>query len=80
MAVDAVRWAVRSPHTRCCRIVLQSDSTEAVGALRKGRSSRRPLLRHCWRLAALTLARQLTVKAQRLSTTNNFADGPSRSR
>ena len=78
--VDAVRWAVRSPATRRCRIVLQSDSTAAVGALRKGRSSRRPLLRHCRRLAALTLAEQLTVEARWTPTTKNFADGPSRGR
>ena len=36
--VDAVRWAVRSPGTRRCRMVLQADSTAAVGALRKGQS------------------------------------------
>ena len=69
-----MRWAVRSLHTRSCRIVLQSDSTVAVGALRKGRSSRHPLLRHCRRLTALTLAEQLTVEARWLPTTTNFAE------
>ena len=52
--VDAVRWAVRSSQIRRCRLVVESDSTAAVGALREGRSSKRPLLRHCRRLAALT--------------------------
>ena len=69
-----MRWAVRSLHTRSCRIVLQSDSTVAVGALRKGRSSRHALLRHCRRLTALTLAEQLTVEARWLPTTTNFAE------
>ena len=78
--VDAVRWAVRSSATRRCRIVVQSDSTAAVGALRKGRSSRRPLLRHCRRMAAITLAEQLTVESRWTPTTKNFADGPSRGR
>ena len=78
--VDAVRWAGRSSRTRRCRLVVESDSTVAVGALRKGRSSKRPLLRHCRRLAALTLAEQLTVEARWTPTTKNFADGPSRGR
>ena len=80
VAVDAVRWAVRSPSTRRCRLVLQSDSTAAVGALRKGRSSKRPLLRHCRRLAALTLAEQVALEARWIPTSKNFADGPSRGR
>ena len=78
--VDAVRWAVRSSRTRRCRLVVESDSTAAVGALRKRRSSKRPLLRHCRRLAALTLAEQLTLEARWTPTTKNFADGPSRGR
>ena len=80
VTVDAVRWALRSSRTRRCRLVVESDSTAAVGALRKGRSSKRPLLRHCRRLAALTLAEQLTVEARWTPTTKNFADGPSRGR
>ena len=69
-----------SSRTRRYRLVVESDSTVAVGALRKGRSSKRPLLRHCRRLAALTLAEQLTVEARWTPTTKNFADGPSRGR
>ena len=68
VTVDALRWAVRSSQTRRCRFVLQSDSSAAVGALRKGRSSRRGLLRHCRRLAALTLAEQLLVEGRWLPT------------
>ena len=64
VTADAVRWTIRSPGTRRCRLVLQSDSTAAVGALRKGRSSKRPLLRHCRRLAALTLAEQVALEAR----------------
>ena len=80
VVVDAVRWATRSPSTRRCRLVLQADSTAAVGAVRKGRSSQRSLLRHCRRLAALTLATQLTVEGRWTPTSKNFADGPSRGR
>ena len=80
VVVDAVRWAIRSPSTRRCRLVLQADSTAAVGAVRKGRSSQRSLLRHCRRLAALTLATQLTVEGRWTPTSKNFADGPSRGR
>ena len=33
VTVDAVRWATRAPGSRRCRLVLQSDSTAAIGAL-----------------------------------------------
>jgi hypothetical protein len=77
-AVDAVRWASRAPKTRACRLVLQGDSAVAVSILRKGRSSTPALLRHCRRLAAVTLAHQITVEARWISTTRNMADRPSR--
>ena len=77
--MDAVRWAARLPGTRQCRLVLQSDSTAAVGALRKGRSSRRLLL-HCRRLAAIKLAERIALEGRWIPTTRNFADGPSHGR
>ena len=52
----------------------------AIGALRKGRSSKRPLLRHCRRLAALTLSERLALEGRWTPTSKNFADGPSRGR
>ena len=39
-----------------------------------------PLLRHCRRLAALTLAEQVALEARWIPTSKNFADGPSRGR
>jgi hypothetical protein len=77
-AVDAVRWASRAPRTRACRLVLQGDSAVAVSILRKGRSSTPALLRQCRRLAAVTLAHQITIEARWISTTRNMADRPSR--
>ena len=77
-AVDAVRWACRSARTRRCRLVIQLDSAVAVSVLRKGRSSRGALRRHCRRLAAMTLAEAISVEARWVPTSRNMADQPSR--
>ena len=77
-AVDGVRWASRAPRTRRCRLVVQSDNADAVCWLRKGRSSRPGPLRHCRRLAAVTLAEQIAVEARHVRTHANMADQPSR--
>ena len=77
-AVNAIRWACRAPRTRCCRIVLQSDSAVTVGVLRKGRSSRSGLLKHCRRLAAMALVEQIAVESRWVPTNCNMADQPSR--
>ena len=76
--VTAVRWAARAPATRRCRLLLQTDSAVAVGACRKGRSSRFGLLRQCRRLAAVTLAFQISPEVQWIPTELNMADHPSR--
>ena len=76
--VDGVRWASRTSRFRRCRLVLQSDSAVAVGALRKGRSSAPELLRQCRRLAAVTLASALALELRWLPTDRNMADRPSR--
>ncbi len=59
---------------------MQGDNGDAVGWLRKGRSSRPRPLRHCRRLAAVTLADQISVEARHVRTNRNMADQPSRSR
>ena len=77
-AVDAVRWACRSSRTRRCRMVVELDSAVAVSVLRKGRSSRGALRRHCRRLAAMTLAEEIALEARWVPTSRNMADQPSR--
>ena len=59
---------------------MQGDNGDAVGWLRRGRSSRPGPLRHCRRLAAVTLADQISVEARHVRTHRNMADQPSRSR
>ena len=75
-----MRWACRAPRTRRCRLILQSDNGDTVCRLRKGRSSRPGPLRHCRRLAAITLADRIAVEARHVRTDRNMADQPSRSR
>ena len=76
--VLAIRWAARSRRTRCCRLVVQSDSAAAVCAMRKGRSSRPGMRRQCRKIAALTLAHRITVEYRWVATDRNMADQPSR--
>jgi hypothetical protein len=75
---NAVRWASRAPRSRNCRICLQSDSAVAVAVARKGRSSRPGMLKHCRRLAAVTLTEQIALEARWVATSKNMADRPSR--
>ena len=77
-ALTGVRWACRAPRTRRCRLVLQSDSSVVVSAMRKGRSSKPGLLNRLRRLAALTLAERITLVARHVPTDRNMADAPSR--
>ena len=76
--VDGVRWASRASRFRRSRLVLQSDSAVAVGALRKGRSSAPELLRQCRRLGAVTLVSALALELRWLPTDKNMAHRPSR--
>jgi len=76
--VDAARWATRARRTRACRLVVQSDSAVAVGAIQKGRSSRPGLLQQCRRLAAVALAERLCLEMRWVATSVNMADKPSR--
>ena len=74
----AIRWACRAPRTRGCRLVVQSDSSVGVGALRKGRSSKPSLLRELRRIAAYILAEDLGLHIRWIATDKNMADNPSR--
>ena len=76
--LTGVRWASRAPRTRRCRLVLQSDSSVVVSAMRKGRSSKPGLLSRLRRLAAITLAERITLVARHVPTDRNMADAPSR--
>ncbi len=75
---NAARWAARKPAMRGRRIVFQGDSTCAVGAIRKGRSSARGMLRQCRRLGAVVLAERLVVEGRWVPTNRNMSDRPSR--
>ena len=78
IAVCAIERAARSPACRGCRILLLSDSMVSIGALAKGRSSSRPILRLCRRALAVVVAARLRVACRYVPTWLNAADGPSR--
>ncbi len=78
MVVDAVRWFTRTVGNFSSRLVVESDSLVAVCVVRKGRSSKRGLLKHCRRLAAMTLAAGVVVELRWIPTGRNMADQPSR--
>ena len=78
MIVDAVRWFSRTAGNCHSRLVVESDSLVAVCTVRKGRSSKPGLLKHCRRLAALTLALGIVVELRWIPTGRNMADQPSR--
>ena len=67
MNFSRVSGSVRSAHARERKGARASERAEGA----------RPLLRHCRRLAALTLAEQLTVEGRWIPMDRNFADGPS---
>ena len=74
----AARWATRRPELRGRRLVVQTDSAVAVGAVRKGRSSKRALKGIARRLAAVCIAERLELIIRWVPTDRNMADRPSR--
>ena len=74
----AARWATRRPELRGRRLIVQTDSAVAAGALRKGRSSKRALKGIARRLAAVCIAERLELVARWVPTDRNMADRPSR--
>lgn len=78
-ACTAVRWAMSSPSSTGCRLLLLADSLVCVYGLLKGRSSSPPLLRVLRRLSAHLLSSGLTLVPRWVRSSLNPADGPSRS-
>jgi len=76
----ALRWllSTRDPSVFGSKILLCSDSQVVVGALRKGRSPSRVLLRRIRNISSLLLASQLRLTVLWISTDINPADEPSR--
>lgn len=77
----AVRWLVSSSSRSPCfghKVLVLSDSMVAVGALRKGRSPSRLLLRRVRAIAAVALAFSLRLTVLWIPTDINPADEPSR--
>jgi hypothetical protein len=74
----ALRWALSFPSSVRHRLLVLSDSSVAVGALSKGRSSSPTLLRRLRTVAAMVLASGLALSVAWLPTAANPADGPSR--
>jgi len=74
----AVRWVCSHSAAGPSQLQLLTDSSVACGALRKGRSSSRPVLRLLRRVASILLASGLTLHVAWVPTSLNPADGPSR--
>ena len=78
-AITAIQWTLSLARNAVnSRLLLLSDSTTAVGALSKGRSSSPVILRRCRRAAALLLASGIRLHCRWVPTEWNPADGPSR--
>ena len=77
VVMAASRFA-RCSAARGKRWLVWSDSTVAIGAFAKGRSSSRPLNRQCRRLAAILWAHDAEVVLRHVPSGLNMADGPSR--
>jgi hypothetical protein len=78
----AIRWSLaRSSSDGTAinsRLLILSDSSTAIGALSKGRSSSPVVLRRCRTVAAFLLASGLRLHLRWVPTEWNPADGPSR--
>ena len=74
----AVKWVISHPHSTGSRVSVLSDSTVVIGAVRKGRSSSRPLLRRLRALSAWVMGAGLQLDLDWVPTEFNPADEPSR--
>ena len=75
----AVKWVMSHPLSTGTRLSVLSDSEVVIGAIRKGRSSSRPLLRRLRALGAWVMGGGLQLDLDWVPTEFNPADGPSRS-
>ena len=75
-----IRHVVRNSQNWNKRVLLATDNLCALACLSKGRSSSRPLLLICRKVAALCMTFGITLLLRWVPTKRNFADGPSRGR
>jgi len=73
-----VRWAASHRDIIGCRLSMLCDNESVIGAVMKGRSSKRPLLQRLRALNALVLSAGLQLDVEYIPTELNPADGPSR--
>jgi hypothetical protein len=76
--ISAIRWSLSYPSSIGCRIMMFSDSSVAVGAISKGRSSSPQLLSRLRLLASLLLSSGLRLTILWIPSHLNPADEPSR--
>ena len=76
--VGLLRHLARSAKHLGTRALIFTDSTVALGALTKGRSSSPPLLRLCRQAAAVILAFEIRPLLRYVPSELNISDGPSR--
>ena len=76
--VAVLRHLSRSSRSWGKRILCFTDSLVTLGALGKGRSSARALLRLCRAAAAVQLLCRIKLYLRWVPSERNFADGPSR--
>ena len=74
----AVKWVLSHPHSTGNRVRALCDSTVVIGAVRKGRSSSRPLLRRLRALSAWVMGGGLRLELGWVPSAYNPADEPSR--
>ena len=76
--VAVLRHLNRSSRVWSSRVLVFTDSLVSLGALAKGRSSARQILRMCRAAAAVELACEIKLILRWVPSELNFADGPSR--
>lgn len=77
-ALLSLRHSVRTLHGWGEKLLLVSDSQVVIGALMKGRSGARAVLRGCRRAAGIRLGFGVSLYCRYVKTHRNHADGPSR--
>ena len=76
--VNVLRHLSRASTVWNKRVLIFTDSLVTLGALSKGRSSARQLLRVCRQAAAVQLGCRIRIYLRWVPSERNLADGPSR--
>ena len=76
--IIGLKWLLRARRNLGKRLIMFTDNQTLLGALRKGRSSKRSLNKICRRVAALCTGGQVRLELFYVKSESNPADGPSR--